>query len=111
MAETIANWATRSGTVAIRIMLSQTASADGDDPGIANVLGAAARHGLPVNLSCKGRLAQVGQLAARNARTQLVVDHLGLEQPYHPPVPQNPFGELPKLLNLAQYNNVAVKVT
>ena len=111
VAETIEDWAGRPGTVAIRIMLSQTASTDGNDPGIANVLCAAARHGLPVNLSCKGRLEQVGQLASRNAETQLVVDHLGLEQPHHPPVPQNPFGELSKLLNLAQYDNIAVKVT
>jgi L-fuconolactonase len=111
VAETIENWAGRPGTVAIRIMLSQTASTDGNDPGIDNVLCAAARHGLPVNLSCKGRLEQVRQLASRNAETQLVVDHLGLEQPHHPPVPQNPFGELSKLLNLAQYDNIAVKVS
>jgi predicted TIM-barrel fold metal-dependent hydrolase len=111
VAETIEDWAGRPGTVAIRIMLSQTASTDGNDPGIDNVLCAAARHGLPVNLSCKGRLEQVRQLASRNVETQLVVDHLGLEQPHHPPVPQNPFGELSKLLTLAQYDNIAVKVT
>ena len=111
VAETIENWAGRPGTVAIRIMLSQTASTDGNDPGIDNVLCAAARHELLVNLSYKGRLEQVRQLASRNVETQLVVDHLGLEQPHHPPVPQNPFGGLSKLLNLAQYDNIAVKVT
>lgn len=111
VAETIENWAGRPGTVAIRIMLSQTASTDGNDPGIDNVLCAAARHELLVNLSYKGRLEQVRQLASRNVETQLVVDHLGLEQPHHPPVPQNPFGELSKLLNLAQYDNIAVKVS
>ena len=109
--DTIADWAGRPETVAIRLMLSQTTTANGDDPGVARVLGAAAHHGLPVNLSCKGRLTQVSRLAARHVGTQLVVDHLGLEQPHHPPVPQNPFGELPKLLDLAQYDNVAVKVT
>lgn len=109
--ETIADWAARTGTVAIRIMLSQTAPSDADDPGFRRVLGSAARHGLPVNLSCKGRLDQVAALAERYPDTRLVVDHLGLEQPHHPPVPQEPFAELPKLLRLAAHDNVAVKVT
>jgi predicted TIM-barrel fold metal-dependent hydrolase len=41
----------------------------------------------------------------------LVVDHLGLEQPRVPPTPTEPFGELPKLLKLAQHENVAVKIS
>jgi predicted TIM-barrel fold metal-dependent hydrolase len=41
----------------------------------------------------------------------IVVDHLGLLQPMHPPVPADVWAELPKLLALAQYPNVRVKVS
>ncbi|MDA0663601.1 MAG: amidohydrolase family protein [Proteobacteria bacterium] len=111
VAENIADWAAKAGTVGIRIMLMQDASNDADDPGIRTVLQCAARHGLPVNLSCSGRLAQVGALAARYPDTRLVVDHLGIMQPRNPPVPEKPFADLPKLLDLAAYGNVAVKIS
>ena len=111
VAEIIADWAAKDGTVGIRIMLMQDASDDAADPGIRTVLESAARHGLPVNLSCSGRLAQVGALAAKYPDTRLVVDHLGILQPRNPPVPENPFADLPKLVGLAQYDNVAVKIS
>ena len=111
VAETIADWASVEGAVGIRIMLAQGGESNAEDPGINHVLDTAARHGLPVNLSCRGHLEQVAALAARNAGTRLVVDHLGIEQPRTPPAPAKPFVELPKLLNLAQYENVAVKVS
>ena len=109
--QTIADWANVKGAVGIRIMLAQAGATDANDPNINRVLAAAARHSLPVNLSCKGRLEQVGQLAAKNPDTRLVVDHLGLEQPRTPPAPPEPFIELPLLLNLAQFENIAVKVS
>ena len=92
-------------------MLTQTAPDDPADPGANRVLAAAGRYGLPVNLSCRGRLAQVAALAAQNEGTRIVVDHLGLLQPRVPPAPPEPFAELPALLELAAYENVAVKVT
>ena len=69
------------------------------------------RHSLPVNLLCWGRLEQVAQLAARNPATTLVIDHLGLQQPFEPPVPAEPFAELPKVLKLAACDNVVIKIT
>ena len=111
VAETIADWATLASTVAIRIMMRDDVSDDPDDPGINRVLDAAARHGLPVNLLAWGRLDQVAALAARNPNTRLVIDHLGLQQPFVPPAPPEPFASLPELLNLAQYDNVVVKIT
>ena len=66
VAETIAEWAATPGTVGIRLMLNRGASTDPADPGINRVLAAAARHGLPVNLLCSGRLDQAGELAARH---------------------------------------------
>jgi len=40
-----------------------------------------------------------------------VIDHLGLQQPFEPPVPAQPFAEMPKLLKLAAHDNVVVKIT
>lgn len=111
VAETIADWAGTDGAVGIRLMLNRDVSTDPADPGINRVLAAAARHALPVNLLCWGRLEQVGQLAARHPHTRLVIDHLGLQQPFEPPVPSEPFADLPKLLALAAYDNIAVKIT
>lgn len=111
VADTVARWAATDGAVAIRIMMTQGVSTDADDPGINRVLAAAARHALPVNLLCWGRLGQAGLLAARNPGTTLVIDHLGLQQPFEPPVPAEPFADLPKLLALAAHGNVVVKVT
>ena len=111
VADTIADWKTTDGTVAIRIMLVRDVSEDAADPGINRVLAAAAKHALPVNLLCWGRLDQVKQLAARNPDTTLVVDHLGLQQPFEPPPPAKPFADLSKVLALAAHDNVVIKIT
>jgi L-fuconolactonase len=108
---TIADWAAMDGTVAIRIMMNDSVSADAADPGIDRVLKAAAKYDLPVNLMARGRLEQVGQMAARNPNTQLVIDHLGLEQPMKPPAPPKPWRELPQLLALASHKNIVVKIS
>lgn len=109
--ETIDDWAAQDGTVAIRIMMNRDVSEDADDPGINRVLDAAARHGLPLNLLAWGRLEQAAKLAANKPDTSLVIDHLGLQQPFVPPAPPGPFAELEKVLELAQYKNVAIKIT
>lgn len=109
--ETIDDWAAQDGTVAIRIMMNRDVSENADGPGINRVLDAAARHGLPVNLLAWGRLEQAAKMAASKPDTSLVIDHLGLQQPFVPPAPPDPFADLPKVLDLAQYKNVAIKIT
>src|SRR5215813_11697685 len=84
VAETIADWKATPGTVGIRVMLNSYDSSDPADPGLNRVLAAAARNDLPVNLLIWGRLDQARELAARNPDTQLVIDHLGLQQPFSP---------------------------
>jgi L-fuconolactonase len=111
VAETIADWAATTGTIGIRLMMNRGVSTDPADPGLNLVLATAARHALPVNLMCTGRLEQVAQLAGRHPNTQLVIDHLGLPQPQEPPAPAAPFADLPKLLALATHANVAVKIS
>lgn len=109
---TIAEWAANKGVVGVRIMLNRGGiSADPADPGLNRVLAVAARHSLTVNLMATGRLAQAGELAARNPDTSMVIDHLGLPQPHEPPAPPQPFADLPKLLALAVHKNVSVKIT
>ena len=110
VSDKIADWKATDGAVAIRLMLNR-GSDDPADPGINRVLAAASRHSLPVNLLCWGRLDQVRRLAARNPDTTLVLDHLGLQQPFEPPVPAEPFADLPKLLPLAACDNIAVKIS
>lgn len=109
--ETIADWKKTDGAVGIRIMSRGDISADPADPGINRVLAAAARHSLPVNFLCYGRLQQAAQLAARNPNTQLVIDHVGMQQPHSPPAPKEPFADLPNVLALAAYPNIAIKIT
>jgi L-fuconolactonase len=111
VADTIADWASTNGTVGIRIMLRDEVSTDSADPGINRALAAAARASLPVNLMCWGRLEQAGQLATRNPSTRLVIDHLGLQQPFEPPPPAAPFADLPKVLALAAHDNIAIKIS
>ncbi len=111
VAETIADWARQDGAVGIRIMMRGEVSTDPADPGINRVLAAAALHDLPVNLLAYGRLQQVTELAARNPNTRLVIDHVGLQQPFQPPAAAQPFADLPALLALAAHDNVVVKIT
>src|SRR5690242_2936055 len=111
IADVVGDWAAMKGTVGIRIMLNQTASADPADPGINRTLAAAAQHALPVNKLIWGRLDQAKGLAARNPNTVLVIDHLGLQQPFHPPAPKEPWAELPKVLSLAEHDNVRIKIS
>jgi len=109
--ETIADWAKTDGTVAIRIMLNRGVSTDPADPGMARVLAAAAKHNLPVNLLAWGRLDQANEMAARHPDTNLVIDHIGLQQPFEKPVPDAPWAELPKVLALARQPNVTIKIS
>jgi L-fuconolactonase len=111
VADTIADWAATPGTVGIRIMMRDNVSTDPADPGINRVLAAAARHSLAVNLLCWGRLEQADALAARNPNARLVIDHLGLQQPFEPPAPAQPWSDLPKLLALAAHDNISVKIS
>jgi L-fuconolactonase len=111
VAETIADWAKTKGAVAVRIMMRGDVATDPADPGLNRVLAAVGRHNLPVNLLAYGRLPQVAEMAARNPDTRLVIDHLGIPQPFEPPAPPEPFADLPAVLALAKSPNVVLKIT
>jgi len=112
VAEVIDDWAAQKGTVGVRIMLNREGvSTDAADPGLNRVLATAGRHGLPVNLMATGRLEQAAQLASRNPNTSVVIDHLGLQQPFEPPAPPQPFADVPKVLALAAQPNITMKIS
>jgi L-fuconolactonase len=56
-------------------------------------------------------LNQAAGLAARNPGTALVIDHLGLQQPFHPPPPAEPWIDLPNVLALASQPNIRIKIS
>jgi L-fuconolactonase len=112
VADVIADWKRTPGTVAVRMLLVRGGyNQDAADPGLNRVLKEAARLSVPVNLHIAGRLDQGIELIRRNPDTQIIVDHLGLVQPYDPPPPAEPWAELPKVLTLAKLANVAIKIT
>ena len=111
VADTFAGWAATPGAVGIRVLLNRSVSTDPADPGVNRVLAAAARHALPVNMLCWGRLDQARHLAARHPDTVIVIDHLGVQQPFAPPPPSLPWEELPAVLALAELPNIRIKIS
>jgi predicted TIM-barrel fold metal-dependent hydrolase len=109
--DVVSRWAATKGAVGIRIILRDGMPTEAGDPGLTRAFTAAARHGLPVNLLCWGRLDLGLEIVRRYADTVIVIDHLGLLQPAKPPVPADVWGELPRLLELAAYPNVRVKIS
>jgi len=104
-------WAATPGAVGVRLIFWRGGEGDAGHPGVDRVLRAAARNGLPVCVLGWGLLDRIDELAAAHPDTQLIVDHLGLRQPFAPPVPDEPFADLPAVLALARRPNVAVKIT
>ena len=108
--EEMADWTGRPGVVGARIMLGAEPF-EADHPGINRILDAAAGAGVPVNMMCSTKLPLFGELARRHPNTQLIIDHLGIVQPPAPPVPDEPFADLPNVLALAELDNVAIKIS
>ena len=106
----MAEWTSTAGVVGARIMLAY-GEYEADHPGLNRILAAGARAGVPVNVMCSGKLPLFRELARRNPETQMVIDHLGLVQPFEPPPPAEPFADLPDVLSIAELDNVAIKIS
>jgi predicted TIM-barrel fold metal-dependent hydrolase len=74
-------------------------------------LTAAEKYRVPVCVLGSGDLPDVGAVARAHPELVLIVDHLGLHQPPYLPVGDQPWGELDRLLDLAELPNVAVKLS
>ena len=110
VADEIAEWAGTPGVVGIRLMLTAQPY-EADDPGVNRILAAGGQAGVPVNVMSSGKLPLLGELARRHPGTQVVIDHVGLIQPPEPPAPPEPFADLENVLALAEYDNVAIKIS
>lgn len=69
---------------------------------------AAERLGIPVSLAAANFLPVVGEIAERHPGLKLIVDHMGVPRASTGP---SAYRNLPQLLALAKYPNVAVKAT
>ena len=108
--EDLAEWAETPGVVGARIMLTAQ-EYEADDPGLNRILAAGAKAGIPVNVMSSGKLPLLRELARRNPDTQIVVDHVGLAQPFEPPAPPEPFADLANVISLAELENVSIKIS
>ena len=107
----VAEWARTPGVVGARLILTHDPRYEADDPGIDRLIDAAARVGFPLNVLAWGRLPVFREIARRHPDTQLVLDHIGLLQPYEPPASPEPFADLPDALALAEFDHVAIKIS
>ena len=110
VADEIAEWTGTPGVVGVRVMLVAQPF-EADDPGLSRIFAACAQAGVPVNVMCSGKLPLMRELAGRHPDTQVVVDHVGLVQPFQPPAPPEPFADLANVLSLAECDNVAIKIS
>ena len=70
---------------------------------------AAERAGLPIAMMAAGFLPKVGEVAQRHPNLKLILDHLG--RPSGVTSPAERWANLPEVLALAKYPNVAMKAT
>ena len=110
IADDIAKWAATPGVVGARIMLTQS-EFEANNPGLNRAFEAGSQVGIPINVMCSGKLPLLGELARRHPNTQIIIDHVGLVQPFVPPAPPEPFTDLDNVLSLASLDNVAIKIS
>ncbi len=110
VADQIAEWAGTPGVVGARVMLADR-EFEPDDPGLNRLFAAGAQAGIPVNVACSGKLPLLRELARRHPDTQVVIDHVGLAQPFVPPAPPEPFADLANVVSLAELDNVPIKIS
>ena len=106
----VAEWTGTTGVVGVRVMLG-TQDFQADHEGLNRIFAAVGNAGVPLNVMCAGKLPLMGELAGRHPNTQLIVDHVGLAQPFVPPPPDEPFADLENVISLAQHDNVAIKIS
>ena len=109
-ADDVAEWAATTGVVGARVMLTAK-EYQADDTGLNAILAGGAKAGIPINVMCSGKLPLMAELARRNPNTSMVIDHVGLAQPFLPPAPPEPFGDLDNVIALAALDNVSIKIS
>lgn len=110
IADLIADTRAHSGRLGTRVVIrSPEEWRDFHAGGFAALFAAAEKHEVPVMLFVSGHVSEADSIARAHPGLPLIIDHLGLKQPpWMKPDPE-PFEQLPQLLDLAKYPNVAVK--
>jgi predicted TIM-barrel fold metal-dependent hydrolase len=101
------------GMVGIRMGISYRAMIDLYRAGVHEpYYEAAERYGLPIFISLHGHAAEFEETIKAHPDLRFIVDHVGLPTPPNDAQPgQHLFEELPSVLALARFPNVAVKFT
>ncbi len=111
VADVVAEWKKTPGTVGVRIMLTREAKRAPDDPGLDRIVRAAVKHDFPINVLFWGNVDAGMALVDRHPDARFIIDHLGILQPRTPPAPEQPWADLPKVLDLAKRKNAVIKVS
>jgi L-fuconolactonase len=110
-----AGYRDRPGILAVRVVLVDWATGapvDNFTTGrLEPVFAAAERHRLPLFAMAMGLADQLVPVARAHPELTLIVDHLGVSSPPVMTSNPDPWTELPAVLDLARFPNVAVKVT
>jgi predicted TIM-barrel fold metal-dependent hydrolase len=105
----IADWKSQVGMLGLRFGLIVPEQINWHIDGTLEWLFAEAeRHAVPIALLAGRFLPVVGEIAARYPRLRLIVDHLGVARGQQDDAA---FANLPDLVSLARFPNVAVKAT
>jgi len=107
--EVIKTWKSRPGMRGLRFVMTQPHMQTWWQDGTLDWLWPAAdKAGLPVAMQAPDRMKEIGVIAERYPSLKLIIDHLG-----RPPGTQDDasFANLPEMLALAKFPNVAVKVS
>lgn len=102
----VADLCEKPGAVAIRFAGAQRVADREYDAAFA----ACEKRGMPIWLEVMGGVSCVDRVARSFPELQIVVDHIGLNQPPYQARDDPTWRDLPIVESLAQYENVAVKV-
>jgi predicted TIM-barrel fold metal-dependent hydrolase len=111
VADVIAEWKKTPGAVGIRIILTKESNRAPDDPGIARICRAATKHDFPINILFWGNINAGRALIDRYPDTRFVIDHMAIMQPNVPPVPPEPWTDLPAVVDIARRKNAVIKIS
>ena len=110
VAADVETWAQRRGVVGARVVLNFEA-VGGEHAGVDAIMAAGASAAIPINVLCWQNLPELTAYARRHPNTRIVIDHVGLQQPFQPPPPDDPWSEIEQVIALAQYDHVAIKIS
>jgi predicted TIM-barrel fold metal-dependent hydrolase len=108
--ELVDRWKSQPGMLGLRFTFLQQHMKSWPTDGTMDWLWPAAeRAGLPVALLAANFFPKVAQVAEKHPRLRLIIDHLGRRSPAE--TGEGAWDNLPQMLALAKYSNIAIKAT